>query len=171
MIKKIFKSTYILFLRLLNINSTNNTNKNNNVYKNDIEEKLNEAISVKIEDQKIEEIPVVSREKLLFQPNTIQSGNPMECPINTKNQPIEIPINDSNSLKNNVRITLECNEAAIHHINNLCRFFEVSQTDALARGVWLLTVARDVEVNNKKLGVITTDKNGLVIDIMPINIV
>jgi hypothetical protein len=130
------------------------------------------TITVKTDEENAEaNIPVITKEKLLFQPNTVQSNNPLECPISSKNQQTstEIPI-DAPKIEN-FKITLECNETAINHLNNLCRFFEVTQPDALARGVWLLTIARDVEVNNKKLGIITTDQNGLIVDVMPINIV
>lgn len=133
-----------------------------------------QAITITIETDKENtetNIPVITKDKLLFQPNTMQANSPLECPIRSKNQQAstEIPI-DAPKIEN-FKITLECNETAINHLNNLCRFFEVNQPDALARGVWLLTIARDVEVNNKKLGIITTDQNGLIVDIMPINIV
>lgn len=128
------------------------------------------TIAIKNNEENVD-IPVITKDKLLFQPNTIQANSPLECPIRSKNQQAstEIPI-DAPKIEN-FKITLECNETAINHLNNLCRFFEVTQPDALARGVWLLTIARDVEVNNKKLGIITTDQNGLIVDVMPINIV
>lgn len=130
------------------------------------------TITIKSDEESVEtNIPVITKDKLLFQPNTMQANSPLECPIRSKNQQAstEIPI-DAPKIEN-FKITLECNETAINHLNNLCRFFEVNQPDALARGVWLLTIARDVEVNNKKLGIITTDQNGLIVDVMPINIV
>lgn len=130
------------------------------------------TITIKTDEENVEtNIPVITKDKLLFQPNTMQANSPLECPIRSKNQQAstEIPI-DAPKIEN-FKITLECNETAINHLNNLCRFFEVNQPDALARGVWLLTIARDVEVNNKKLGIITTDQNGLIVDVMPINIV
>jgi hypothetical protein len=108
------------------------------------------------------------KDKVLFQPNTLHSSESIECPVQPpKNE--GNPQEETSSIHN--RISLECNEAIINHIEGLCRFFEVSKTDALARGVWLLSIARDVEMADKKLGVITTDKNGMVIDVAPINIV
>ena len=145
------------------------------IIKNSITNPQNEqevSIDIKTDEENEKtNIPVIAKDKILFQPNTLQLNNPLECSILSKNQQTstEIPI-DATKVEN-FKITLECNQAAINHLNNLCRFFEVSQTDALVRGVWLLTVARDVEINNKKLGIITTDPNGIIVDVMPINIV
>jgi Zn-dependent metalloprotease len=130
------------------------------------------TITIKADEENVEtSIPVITKDKLLFQPNTMQANSPLECPIRSKNQQASTEISIDAPKIENFKITIECNETAINHLNNLCRFFEVNQPDALARGVWLLTIARDVEVNNKKLGIITTDQNGLIVDVMPINIV
>lgn len=168
MIKPIINSTWQMIaailerLRLKNKRVSKKTNPQNE-----------QAITISIENNENIQtsIPVITKDKLLFQPNTVQASNPLECSIRSRNQQAstEIPIGVPNT--SGFKITLECNETAINHLNNLCRFFEVNQTDALARGVWLLTIARDVEVNNKKLGIITTDQNGLIVDVMPINIV
>ena len=129
-----------------------------------IKDKTETELAVIVKDEKIDE-----KNKILFQPNTLAESNPIECPIQT--QPLltkQLPV----EIKPGVySITLECNYAAISHLESLCRFFEVSQTDALSRGVWLLSLTRDIEMNNKKLGVITTDNNGVVVDVAPIDLV
>jgi hypothetical protein len=151
MIKEIYNSTCQIILAILNrISNKKRVNK--------VENKPEIAITIENDTKK---------DKLLFQPNTIQSNDPLEYPLRSKNQ----QASNNTAKVVNFNITLECNELAINHLDNLCRFFEVSQTDALARGVWLLTIARDVELNNKKLGIITTDSNGLIVDVMPIDIV
>lgn len=169
MIKPILNATCQIFKTILGrfrSKKTNNTEA--------VSPQNEHAITITIADNETNteaNIPVITKDKLLFQPNTMLANSPLECPIRSKNQQAstEIPI-DAPKIEN-FKITLECNETAINHLNNLCRFFEVNQPDALARGVWLLTIARDVEVNNKKLGIITTDQNGLIVDVMPINIV
>lgn len=110
---------------------------------------------------------VVQKDKVLFQPNILTVKNSLEFPLNKNtaiNSQAEIPINEH-------KLTIECNEAATMHLNGLCRFFEINQFEAIARGVWLLSVARDIEINNKKLGIISVDQNGFIIDVTPLNIV
>ena len=53
-------------------------------------------------------------------------------------------------------------------LQNLSQFFEISQSEALIRGLWLLAIARDVEIANKKIGIITIDNNNVVNDVVPI---
>lgn len=115
--------------------------------------------AVKTEPLESEEVLTgIEKDKLIFQPNTLQSSTAIENPkINNENK--------------NIKIILECNEAAVRHLENLCRFFEITQAEALVTGIWLLTVTKDVEVSGKKLGIITTEQNGIVTEITPINIV
>lgn len=108
---------------------------------------------------------VTQKDKILFQPNTILTQNYIEFPSLKKET--EIPVNEESVHK----LTLECNKSAIIHLNGLCRFFEINQFDAIARGIWILSIIRDIEINNKKLGIISIDQNGFVTDITPINMV
>jgi hypothetical protein len=128
------------------------------------------SITQYVDETETEALPVPKKDKVLFQANTVNASGPIECPNQCSTKVNQKPA-ENNVKTGTFKITLEYNEAALDHIERLCRFFEISQTDALARGVWLLSIARDVELNNKKLGVITTDNNGLVTDVTPINIV
>lgn len=116
----------------------------------------------------------VKKDKLFFQRNNVKASDPLTCSSSDliSTSP-EIPINDSVvTIKNKTqKVTFECDERSIEHLNNLCRFFELSQTDAINRGVWLLTLARDVELLNKKIGIIAADNNGVIVEIIPLNIV
>lgn len=121
----------------------------------------------------------VRKDKIMFQPNMLHARNPLEYPPSKASlitDPTAIPLNSPPQLPpghtpTKHTITLECSETTIMHLQSLCRYFELSQPEAIARGVWLLTIARDIEIANKKLGVLTTDHNGLVVDVVPVNIV
>lgn len=98
---------------------------------------------------------------ILFQPNTLSVKNNKESLLNTKNIEKE----------NMHRIVIECNKTTENLLQNLCQFFEINQSEALIRGLWLLTIARDVEMANKKIGIITIDNNNIINDVVPIVIV
>lgn len=113
--------------------------------------------------------------KVIFQPNTLSIENTIEYPTSNKNsQPIENMIekgaNEPPSLSKQT-LRLECSNETVAHLDNLCRYFEISEAEAIARGLWLLTIVRDVEISDKKIGVITIDQNNLVTDLAPINLV
>jgi len=127
------------------------------------EEKLIEPVSIA---EIAQELP--HKDKVMFQPNTLIATNSHDFPNNERTNLGPQP--PSQPQQKHV-ITIECDSDAVRHIQNLCRFFEINELDALAKGLWLLTVARDVEINNKKLGVISVDKNGLIVEVSPINIV
>lgn len=107
--------------------------------------------------------------KILFQPNTILSKETLEFPLNKENNKKEDPKEEKTPFAH--KIVIECNESALSHLQNLCRFFEIEQLEAISRGIWLLTIARDAELNNKKIGLISLDNNGMIIDVMPMNLV
>jgi len=113
-----------------------------------------------------EELP--TKDKIMFQPNTLSTNSSLDFPANQSNN-LEQPINEQSPPKQVISISVDNN--TINHIHGLCRFFEINEFDVLAKGIWLLTLVRDIEVNNKKLGVISVDKNGLVVDVSPVNIV
>jgi len=124
---------------------------------------------------------VPTTDKVMFQPNTLHARNPIEHPHRKYLPSSQTQTPPTNSEDQKLlppplpekfhSITIECNEQSIQHLQNLCRFFELSQPEAIARGLWLLTLARDIELANKKIGIIGVDKNGLVTEVLPINIV
>lgn len=114
----------------------------------------------------IKELP--TKDKIMFQPNTLATNSSVDFPANQSNN-LEQPVNEQSPPKQVISISVDNN--TINHIHGLCRFFEINEFDVLAKGIWLLTLVRDIEVNNKKLGVISVDKNGLVVDVSPVNIV
>ena len=109
-----------------------------------------------------------SKDKIMFQPNILITNNCLDFPANQNNNLDEQSTEQPNH-KQTINISVDNN--TVNHIQSLCRFFVINELDALSRGIWLLSLARDIEINNKKLGVISIDKSGLVVDISPINIV
>jgi len=109
-----------------------------------------------------------TKDKIIFQRNSISTKSSVECSTNALAQ-VNSKIVDHTPGMNN--IIVECDMQSIGHLQSLCQFFEISQNEAIARGIWLLSIAKDVELNNKKIGVIAVDPSGLVTDIIPINIV
>mgnify|MGYP006372743345 CR=1 FL=1 len=103
--------------------------------------------------QKVENI---EKPIILFQPNTLSIKNNKEAPLDMKT--IGYPC----------KIVIECNKTTENLLQNLSQFFEISQSEALTRGLWLLAIARDVEIANKKIGIITIDNNNVVNDVVPI---
>jgi len=134
-------------------------------------EKVTEIIKPEVlpsdKESQLTEIP---KDSILFQPNVLHLKNPIEPP-SSKNPSIANESININEKEHIHKLTLECNEAAVLHLQSLCRFFEINQFEAIARGIWLLSIARDIEIGEKKIGIITTDENGLVTNITPINIV
>lgn len=114
-----------------------------------------------------EELP--AKDKIMFQPNTLATNGSLDFPANQSNNLEQQPTSEQPAPKQIISISVD--NSTINHIQGLCRFFEINEFDVLAKGIWLLTLVRDIEVNNKKLGVISVDKNGLVIDVSPVNIV
>jgi hypothetical protein len=56
-------------------------------------------------------------------------------------------------------------------VKSLCRYYEIGEVDLFARGIWLLALVRDMEVREKKIGVLTLNDQGLVTEVAPINVV
>jgi hypothetical protein len=96
-------------------------------------------------------------EKITFQPNVSYSRNPLEF--------------NTNNVVGEQEIKLNCSQEIKKHLEKVAKFFEISEEDALIRGLWLLTIVRDVEIDNKKIVIANTDSYGLVLDVIPINIV
>lgn len=108
-----------------------------------------------------------AKKKILFQPNTIMPGPPLECPAKTSVNKETKECLDNNTFK----VILECNQESLAHLEKLERFFEISQPDVIAKGVWLMTLVRDLELEDKKLGIITTNHQGVITNITPIDLV
>jgi len=100
------------------------------------------------------------KDKIIFQPNVVSTKSSID--FYSKKDKEEQKI---------ISINIELNEVNLSVVDNLCRFFEIDRTEAIKRGLWLLSIARDLEINNQKLGVVCVDDNGLVIDLIPINII
>jgi len=110
-----------------------------------------------------------NKDKIIFQPNTIISGVSFDFPSNNNNNLFKLSANTTSTTKD--IITIECDNRATSQLQGICRFFEINEFDALSKGIWLLSLIRDTEVNNKKLGIISLDKNGLITEVSPINVV
>lgn len=110
--------------------------------------------------EKTQSSDIQSVDKIFFQPNTIGIHEYIECVSNKSAE---------QSVKH--RISVDCTQYTLLQIEKLTRYYEVNQSNLILRGLWFMNLIREVEINNKKIGIITIDESHVVTDIVPINIV
>lgn len=146
MFNNMVKSTQNLFQQLFNKNiDNNNIAKSKPLVSENIDSKNDTSIL----------------EKIYFQPNTIFATENIECSIKCTSDGKDVI----------QRLIIECNYSTLLQIDKICRYFEIEQNTAIMRGLWMLSLVKEVELSNKKLGVITLDESNIVIDVSPINVV
>ncbi len=127
---------------------------------------------------------IEKKDKIIFQANSKQVEREVECKkdeildvsvtvvIKNTEGDSSIPPNECVFQKfDQDCILIKCDKKSLEHLDSLCKYFEIPQNEAFSRGVWFLSLIRDIEIRNKKIGVIATDQNGIVTEIVPINIV
>lgn len=103
---------------------------------------------------------IQSVDKIFFQPNALGVNEYIEC-VNNKSA--------EHSVKH--RISVDCTQYTLLQIEKLTRYYEVNQSNLILRGLWFMNLIREVEISNKKIGIITVDESHVVTDVVPINIV
>lgn len=68
-------------------------------------------------------------------------------------------------------IMLSCKEQDIKHLDSLTRYYETEYPGIISRGLWLLTIMRNAEINSRKLAIIEVDEeSGQVLQVAPITV-
>ena len=68
-------------------------------------------------------------------------------------------------------MVFSCNEKDTGHLDSLCRYYETGYEGVIARGIWLATLMRDSEIDNKNLAIVDIDKeSGKVISVSPVTL-
>jgi len=152
MFDNMIKSGQYLFAKVFNKKQPVDTTIDNSV-----DSKIESTIESSLEPVKGKDL----LEKIYFQPNTIYANESVNCSVK------------HNVLSEDImqRIILECNQNTMLQLDKICRYFEIEQNTAIMRGLWMLSVVKEVELSNKKLGIITLDESNVVVDISPINLV
>jgi hypothetical protein len=106
---------------------------------------------------------IEKKDKIIFQSNSKQIEREVEC---KKDEIIDVSIlikttEDTSSIPSQDCILIKCDKKSLEHLDSLCKYFEIPQNEAFSRGVWFLSLVRDIEMRNKKIGVIATDQNGI----------
>jgi hypothetical protein len=66
---------------------------------------------------------------------------------------------------------MTCMPEDIAHLDSLARYYETPYNGLLSRGLWLLTLARNAEINDRRLAVIEVEEeSGQILSILPITI-
>lgn len=69
------------------------------------------------------------------------------------------------------KLVFNCNQKDIDHLDGLVRYYETRYEGVISRGLWLLTLMRDTEVESKRLAIIEIDEeSGLVTYVSPISL-
>jgi len=101
----------------------------------------------------------------------LQSAFASPVPVPRRVEPEAQPHNTQDSQSSGTTIVLHCHEKQMALMENLSRYFEAPIPSVLSRGIFLLTHARDAEVQNKKLAIVEFDEeSGKVTSVSPINI-
>lgn len=70
---------------------------------------------------------------------------------------------------NNYQLIFACNQRDIDHLDSLVRYYETRYEGIISRGVWLLTLMRNSEIDSKRLAVVEIDEeSGEVLNVSPI---
>lgn len=142
------------------VNNSINVNSDKKINKPiaDLYHKIQQTNSLATGDEKSTNIQTV--DKIYFQPNTIAVNEYIEC---SNNKSIDQQVKH--------RVVFDFTQFTIWQIDKLSRYFEVSQTNLLLRGIWFLNIIKEAELTNKKIAIVTIDESNIVTDITPINIV
>jgi hypothetical protein len=71
----------------------------------------------------------------------------------------------------NFQINFSCNQKDIDHLDSLVRYYETRYEGVVSRGIWLLTLMRNSEIESKRLAVIEVDEeSGQVVTVSPITL-
>jgi hypothetical protein len=100
-------------------------------------------------------------DKIYFQNNSLTASQSIDCGSKKTNSNDQI----------NQKLNIDCSQNTIWQIEKLSRYFEINENVVVSRGLWMLNVVRECEISNRKIAIVTLDKNNVVVDIAPINIV
>lgn len=64
----------------------------------------------------------------------------------------------STKINKNIKISVSYQDNQIEKLDSLTRYYEANYEKLLDRGVWLLTVMRDAEVNEKYMAIVNEDE-------------
>lgn len=164
MLNNIINTTKILINRIIDDRDTNKKINSTNENKiNSLQEvaSLKESNKVNKDSSSENHKNKNTVDKIYFQPNIIVASENIDCGITKKS--IESELTE--------KIIIECSKKTLWQLDKICRYFEIEQSSAIMRGLWMLNVVQECEIANKKIGVITLDNNNVVVDVSPINIV
>lgn len=73
--------------------------------------------------------------------------------------------------KKDIDIILSCKGNQVYQLDSLTRYYEVNYQELLSRGIWLLSIMRDAEIDNKKIAIVSIDEeSGKVMSFSPISL-
>lgn len=69
------------------------------------------------------------------------------------------------------QLIFTCNQKDIDHLDSLSRYYESRYEGIIGRGIWLLTLMRNCEIEDKRLAIVEIDEeSGRVVTVSPITL-